>query len=111
MSCRAANEGDSSSNLRLEEPGRGNGDDEKLSSPNAGSNDGFCECVDSDLGVAAEGNCCASLLGLESILPAEVLKTRSTRRVDVYMTCVDVFRGRLAEREAKCTEHSRGSVS
>ena len=66
-----AREGESSSNLRLDgEPGRGNGDDERLSSPKAGSSDGFCECDDSDLGVDAEGNCCTSLLGLESILPA-----------------------------------------
>jgi hypothetical protein len=32
-----------------------------------------------------------------------VLDTRSTRRVVVYMTCVDVFRGRLAERDVGST--------
>jgi hypothetical protein len=38
-----------------------------------------------------------------------MLKTRGTRRVDVYMACEDededVLRGRLAVRDAGCTQH------
>ena len=72
MSSCLGKVGESSSNLRFDDRGRGNGDEEKAPSSKAGSRVGGFRACSGCSSVDSTGDCCNILLGEKSISCAEV---------------------------------------